>query len=446
MAAARLTPRKGGGHDCEDIIYLTPSPNGTRVGIGRAPPTGGYRLETGGQGSDGGLGIKMGENATGNPLGIYDSAGDLRMRVTPYPHFGLELTSKDGTTVDVGDEIAALKQRVAALGAAGLRGTAVKRNARPGSCELDARFGAFGVHEPQAREGSGGIPRLDREIGGGFSSLRPCSTRCAIWRNEAIGTNLSSIRRGKRRREIPHRRLARGRHERVRTGALRLARAAQDYVGARRLWPAERLRTRPGGGRDTGGVVCHVSGRALRSPVRVYGLGPRVLGMPMVSRGSRPEKGEWERRWHYFRRFIPRATAVIVPNEVGRAQVQRHFGLEDERVLCLPHPTPRFALEAADRDVSADALGQRGIRRPYLFYPAQFWAHKNHYGLLRGLAELRDRGASYELVLAGSDRGQRKYVERLIEEFRLSEWVHVLGFVETEQLIALTNMLTRLSI
>ena len=157
----------------------------------------------------------------------------------------------------------------------------------------------------------------------------------------------------------------------------------------------------------------------------------------MVSRGSRPEKGEWERRWHYFRRFIPRATAVIVPNEVGRAQVQRHFGLEDERVLCLPHPTPRFALEAADRDVSADALGQRGIRRPYLFYPAQFWAHKNHYGLLRGLAELRDRGASYELVLAGSDRGQRKYVERLIEEFRLSEWVHVLGFVETEQLIAL---------
>ena len=115
VAAARLTPRKGGGHDCEDIIYLTPSPNGTRVGIGRAPPTGGYRLETGGQGSDGGLGIKMGENATGNPLGIYDSAGDLRMRVTPYPHFGLELTSKDGTTVDVGDEIAALKQRVAAL-------------------------------------------------------------------------------------------------------------------------------------------------------------------------------------------------------------------------------------------------------------------------------------------------------------------------------------------
>jgi glycosyltransferase involved in cell wall biosynthesis len=144
--------------------------------------------------------------------------------------------------------------------------------------------------------------------------------------------------------------------------------------------------------------------------------------------------GEWERRHTaHFARWLPRASGVIVPNAAGRDQLVRHFAVEDERILCLGHPTPDFALEPERFGCDESVLERHGIGRPYLLYPAQFWAHKNHYGLLRALALLE----GYELVLVGSDKGLRDHVRGLVDELGLAGRVHLLGFVEISELIGL---------
>jgi glycosyltransferase involved in cell wall biosynthesis len=149
--------------------------------------------------------------------------------------------------------------------------------------------------------------------------------------------------------------------------------------------------------------------------------------------------GEWERRERYFARHILKATRVIVPNEAGREQIVHHFRINPERVLCLGHPTPAFALEAGGEEPSSRERVERfGIGGRYLFYPAQFWAHKNHATLFDTLAVLlRDGGEPYELALAGSDKGQLSHVRDLAREAGVSERVHFLGFVENEDLVAL---------
>jgi glycosyltransferase involved in cell wall biosynthesis len=143
--------------------------------------------------------------------------------------------------------------------------------------------------------------------------------------------------------------------------------------------------------------------------------------------------GEWERRHHHFSRYLPRAAGVIVPNAAGKEQLLRYFPVEQERVLCLPHPTPEFALREVDDAAASDARERLGIRGRYLFYPAQFWAHKNHYNALRALAALD----GYELVLVGSDKGQAQHVSKLASGLGVSERVHELGFVESDELVAL---------
>ena len=50
--------------------------------------------------------------------------------------------------------------------------------------------------------------------------------------------------------------------------------------------------------------------------------------------------------------------------------------------------TPARAATAAD---STDVRKKYGIEGDYLFYPAQFWAHKNHVNLLYALRRLRDQ-------------------------------------------------------
>jgi glycosyltransferase involved in cell wall biosynthesis len=144
--------------------------------------------------------------------------------------------------------------------------------------------------------------------------------------------------------------------------------------------------------------------------------------------------GEWERRHHHFSRHLPRAAGVIVPNPAGREQLLRHFAIEEERVVCLPHPTPGFALDPPAAAGDAARRERLGVRGQYLFYPAQFWAHKNHYNLLRALA-LLDPG--YGLVLVGSDKGQAGHVAGLAAELGVADRVQTLGFVEIDDLVAL---------
>ena len=117
----------------------------------------------------------------------------------------------------------------------------------------------------------------------------------------------------------------------------------------------------------------------------------------------------------------------------------RGFGVGAERILTLAHPTPQLVRDGAlDTEGSSDALSRHGISTPYLFYPAQYWPHKNHFGLLRALRALDERSENaFELVCVGSDKGGRDHVERLARELGLTDRVRVLGFVPAADLVAL---------
>ena len=66
--------------------------------------------------------------------------------------------------------------------------------------------------------------------------------------------------------------------------------------------------------------------------------------------------GEWNIRHAHHRRYLPKATRVVVPNESGREQVMRHFGLRASQILTLPHPTPELPAPLDTDEVLARLL------------------------------------------------------------------------------------------
>lgn len=154
---------------------------------------------------------------------------------------------------------------------------------------------------------------------------------------------------------------------------------------------------------------------------------------PEVSHG-----GEWLRRQHVHTKHLPRAARVIVPNAAGKRQLVEHLAVPESRVMTLPHPTPSFVTDQAMLGEPVEQVLERfEVSRPYLLYPAQYWAHKNHYNLLRSVAELKSRGVEMNLVCVGSDQGEQPHVERSVAEMGLDEQVRLLDFVETPELVAL---------
>jgi glycosyltransferase involved in cell wall biosynthesis len=147
---------------------------------------------------------------------------------------------------------------------------------------------------------------------------------------------------------------------------------------------------------------------------------------------------EWERRERMYATELRRASYIIAGTEVGKAEIERFYQVAPERVRTLPHPTPRFALTPPTDD-DGPLLARFQLSPGYLLYPAQFWPHKNHAGLLHALKILKDDfGLTPPLALAGSDYAQHQdYIRQLATDLGLAEQVRFLGFVSQRELVAL---------
>lgn len=152
-----------------------------------------------------------------------------------------------------------------------------------------------------------------------------------------------------------------------------------------------------------------------------------------------PEVGsfsEWNGREAYISTYLRRAAYIVAPNEAGRNEIRLFYQIPEDRIICLPHPTPQ--LLPVTEDEQQQVLAKYGLRGGFLFYPAQYWPHKNHANLLYGLKILKE---DYQLILpavfVGSDKGNIDYLRSLILRLGIESQVHLLGFVTDIEMTAL---------
>jgi len=159
--------------------------------------------------------------------------------------------------------------------------------------------------------------------------------------------------------------------------------------------------------------------------------------------------GQWEHREAAWADNIRRAAIVTVGSQEAKEQLCHFYGVPLDNVFVLPFPTPQKAIDIALGKIDAPALqdvrAKYGIRHDFLFYPAQFWPHKNHVNLLHALALLRQRGREISLVLTGADHGNRGHVEATAAELGLSDLVHSCGFVPYEDILSFYHDASALS-
>ena len=146
--------------------------------------------------------------------------------------------------------------------------------------------------------------------------------------------------------------------------------------------------------------------------------------------------GNWQHRDNIYTAVLGRAAAVVVGTQAGKLEVERFFRVDPSRILIMPHPTPRFAGAAVES--TKPVQEKYGITGGYLFYPAQFWAHKNHVNLLLALDLLKSRfDGRLSVVFVGADHGNLHHVRATVERLGLADHVYFLGFVPQEDLIDL---------
>ena len=146
---------------------------------------------------------------------------------------------------------------------------------------------------------------------------------------------------------------------------------------------------------------------------------------------------QFEARDRNYRALLPRATAIFVDSELGKKNVVHRYGIDEERVHVMPFQAAaatRESKETGSRS-SIDVRAKYHLDVPNVFYPAQFWAHKNHVYLLEGLRALEQQyGLRIGAIFSGGDQGNLAYVKSYVRKLDLEDRVRFVGFVENEEI------------
>ncbi len=156
----------------------------------------------------------------------------------------------------------------------------------------------------------------------------------------------------------------------------------------------------------------------------IWDLGHRTV--PYFPEVSRSPAWEWEARETAYQQMVYKASYIITGNERGKREILENYPMPGEKVRIVPFPVSAFCR-------GKEAAPEFALPAEYFFYPAQFWAHKNHIRIIQALAKLKDSyGLRPGVVFTGSDKGNKRYIQEQCRAYGVAEQVIFAGFVPDE--------------
>ena len=148
-----------------------------------------------------------------------------------------------------------------------------------------------------------------------------------------------------------------------------------------------------------------------------------------------------QKREREYRAFCARAAMVVAPTSWQKQDLIAQYQLAGEKVeVIAPAPVVEFYPVPTEADLE-QVRRKFALPPRFFFYPAQTWPHKNHVGLFRALALVRERdGANLSLVLSGKRNDYFPTLEKTIAELKLGDQIRFLDYVSPLELQCLYRL------
>lgn len=141
--------------------------------------------------------------------------------------------------------------------------------------------------------------------------------------------------------------------------------------------------------------------------------------------------GRLRHRERHFANVCAYAKGLLVDSDVGKKQACESYFVNEGKIYVLPFIPPDYIYRNDER---ADFSRRYSLPRKYIFYPAQFWEHKNHALLVKAVKILENDVPDIQLVLVGSKKNGFKDIKNLVQRLGLRERVHFIGYVPNEDM------------
>jgi glycosyltransferase involved in cell wall biosynthesis len=169
-----------------------------------------------------------------------------------------------------------------------------------------------------------------------------------------------------------------------------------------------------------------------------------LLSMQHRTHGFFPEyKGshDSEIRDIIIEHAVKKSFKIFVGANKDKILLEKFFNLDSDKAVVQPYGFTLPTIYEKNKDYNFSKR-YKDLNLPenknIFIYPAQFWAHKNHKYIIDVAIELRRKQLNnIHFVFCGHDKGNKKYISKLIYEEKLNSFITILDFVDDFDLIAL---------
>ena len=133
---------------------------------------------------------------------------------------------------------------------------------------------------------------------------------------------------------------------------------------------------------------------------------------------------EFKHREMILKSMVPYEDCVLTDSELGIKQFRESYlnrNTKKPQIISLPFTVPEHIQDRQEEYIKLPCK--------YVFYPAQFWTHKNHINLVKAIQLLKESIEDIHLVLVGSEKNCLKSIKKYIDENDLERNITILGFV-----------------
>lgn len=143
------------------------------------------------------------------------------------------------------------------------------------------------------------------------------------------------------------------------------------------------------------------------------------------------------------------ANMVMCESNFVKNDIQRFLGIPSKKIQIIK-PPPFFGHNRLIDVAKIKAVREKyQLPEKFLFYPAQFWRHKNHIKLLEAVQLLKEHYHEeiFVIFVGAKQKDSEDYFERVIQQIKtshLEKQVACLGYVSQEDILCLYKLATAL--
>ncbi len=116
---------------------------------------------------------------------------------------------------------------------------------------------------------------------------------------------------------------------------------------------------------------------------------------------------------------------ILVDSSMGKNHVINSYKVKKKKIFPLPFIGPKYLAYKKKINV----FKKFNIKEKYLFYPAQFWEHKNHINLIKAFKDVIKRNKDVAMVFCGAKKNFYNEVYNFVKINNLEKKIIFLGRV-----------------